>query len=243
VDKVLELQKFFGVTSLTTIPSLKRYQVAFRRGKTAKRMKTPESVAAWLRIGEKAALDRRCAPFDRNRLKVCLSTIRSMTLKKPEQFQDELHEVLAEIGIALVLCPHLPGTGINGATFWMGSEKAVVMMTLRHKWADVFWFSLFHELGHILLHGLHTIILEGAEEDPTLKKQEREADRFAAATLLPSKDYQAFLSAKRFYADDIEQFSEKIGIAPGIVVGRLQYEGHIRNDWHNGLRIRFEWKA
>jgi len=243
VDKVLELQKFFGVTSLTTIPNLKRYQVAFRRSKTAKGMKRPESVAAWLRIGEKAALDRRCGPFDRNRLKASLSTIRAMTLKEPEEFQDELHQILAETGVALVLCPHLPGTSINGATFWMGPDKAVVIMTLRYKWADVFWFSLFHELGHILLHGLHTVILEGVDEDPTLKKQEAEADRFAAATLLSSKDYQAFLSAKRFYAEDIERFAEKIGIAPGVVVGRLQHEGHIRNDWHNGLRIRFEWKA
>ena len=68
-------------------------------------------------------------------------------------------------------------TGIQGATFWMGSEKAVVMMTLRYGWADIFWFSLFHELGHILLHGRNTVILEKQDQDPKYLKQEAQANR------------------------------------------------------------------
>jgi HTH-type transcriptional regulator/antitoxin HigA len=243
VDKVLELQKFFGVTSLSTVPDLKRYQVAFRRSKTPSKIKAPEGVAAWLRIGEREAQSCRCAPFDRKELKACLSTVRSMTLQKPEQFQDALNEVFAGAGVALVLCPEFLGTGINGATFWMGPDRAVVMMTLRYKWADIFWFSLFHELGHILLHGQQTVILESAHEDPALNKQENEANRFAAETLVPPADYRAFLSAKHFYAEDIQKFAGKVGIAAGVVVGRLQHDGHLRNNWHNGLRVRFQWKV
>lgn len=135
----------------------------------------------------------------------------------------------------------MPSTGIHGATFWMGSEKAVVMMTIRYKWADIFWFSLFHELGHVLLHGRNTMVLEAERGDPQSKKREAQADKFAADILIPAKDYKAFRKTGNFYADGIQAFADEIGIAPGIVVGRLQNDGLLEPSWHNGLRGRFEW--
>jgi HTH-type transcriptional regulator/antitoxin HigA len=117
------------------------------------------------------------------------------------------------------------------------------MMTLRYKWADAFWFSLFHELGHILLHNRQAVILEGKDVDLTDKRLEEEADRFAADTLIAPRAYTAFLKAGRFFAEDIERFARQVGISTGIVVGRLQKEGRIRPSWHNSLRMRFEWKS
>ena len=143
--------------------------------------------------------------------------------------------------MALVLCPHLPGTYAHGATFWLGRDKAVVMMTFRYTWADVFWFSLFHEVGHILLHERQSVILEDDDVDSAQKTLEEEADRFAADTLIHPGGYRAFLKAGRFFAEDIERFAGKAGIPPGIVVGRLQKEDHIKPSWHNGLRRRFKW--
>ncbi len=240
IEKVIELQRFFGVASLGTVLSLRRYQAAFRAGRPDR---SPESVAAWLRIGELQAQGLRCAPFQKKRLTGSLENIRTMILLSSEDFQEELHRLLADAGVALVLCPHLPGTYAHGATFWLGRDKAVVMMTLRYKWADVFWFSLFHELGHILFHNRQAVILEGKEADPTHKTLEEEADRFAADTLIPPGAYTAFLKASRFFAENIERFAKQVGISTGIVVGRLQKEGHIRPSWHNSLRMRFEWKS
>jgi len=117
------------------------------------------------------------------------------------------------------------------------------MMTLRDGWADIFWFSLFHELGHILLHGRNTVILEGAEKDPKLKKQEDQANRFAAATLLPPAQYRVFVAAKQFFETDIKTFAGNIGVEPGIVVGRLKHDGHLSGQWHNGLRKQFTWQV
>ncbi len=238
-DKVMELQRFFGVASLWTVLDLRRYQAAFRSGKGNR---SPEAVAAWLRIGELQAQRQRCAPFDRKKLKDSIAAIRAMTTQRPERFQGPLHDRLAETGVALVLCPHLPGTYANGATFWLGKYKAVVMMTLRYRWADVFWFSLFHELGHILLHNRQAVILEGDGANAAQEELEVEADRFAADTLIPPRAYKAFLETGRFFAEDIERFSRQVGISPGIVVGRLQKEGRVKASWHNGLRVRFAWE-
>jgi HTH-type transcriptional regulator/antitoxin HigA len=241
VDKVRALHNFFGVTSLQAVPQLKRYKLAFRKSSKRPKGYTPNAVSAWLRIGEIGAMNCPCAPFSETRLKSVLSQIRSMTSQSPDKFQGPLHKLLADAGVVLVVCPHMPGTGIQGATFWMGPEKAVVMMTLRYGWADIFWFSLFHELGHILLHGRNTVILENKDQDPKYLKQEKQADRFAGDALIPPKAYKAFIVQDQFYEENIKAFARSIDIDPSIVVGRLQHEGKLRQEWHNGLRQRFVW--
>jgi HTH-type transcriptional regulator/antitoxin HigA len=241
-DKVIALQNFFGVTSLETIPSLKRYQPAFRTGRKTTKGHIPEAIASWLRVGERAAARMHCTPFHRATLEKTVGEIRAMTRQSPEQFQDALHKILADSGIALVICPHMPSTGIHGATFWMGPEKAVVMMTIRYKWADIFWFSLYHELGHVLLHGCSTVVLEGKDGDTQFMKREAQANKFAANTLIPKKAIKAFIDSGSYYDDDIQHFADRLGIDPGIVVGRLQNDGLLEPSWHNNLRKRFEWR-
>jgi HTH-type transcriptional regulator/antitoxin HigA len=238
IEKVLELQKFFGVTSLKTVRNLRRYQVAFR---SAKRKRSPEAVAAWLRIGELQAQKRDCVSFQKTKLRGALNHIRNMTRQSPVQFQSVLYQLLSDSGVALVLCPHLRGTFAHGATFWLGRDKAVVMMTIRYKWADIFWFTLFHELGHILLHNRQIVILEGTNGDQASNQLEAEADRFAADTLIPFSKYKEFIKARRFYPQDIERFASSIGISSGIVVSRLQKDDYLAPSWHNSLRVRFEW--
>lgn len=244
-EKVSELQRFFGVTSLRNITDLRRYQAAFR---CAPRKRSPEALAAWLRIGEVKGQKTVCAPFDINKLERTLQELRSLTLRAPEQFEPELHKILADAGVVLVLAPHLSKTYAHGATFWLGRDKAVLMLTIRGSWADIFWFSLFHELGHILLHlSKQEVILESDEvetENLSCKDQahEREADQFAANKLIPPEAYKNFVETGSFYRGDIQRFASQVGIDAGIVVGRLQHDDHIQKSWHNQLRSRYEWK-
>jgi len=242
IDKVLELQKFFGVTSLKNIFNLRRYQPAFRLGKDKKKKISSEAIASWLRIGEIRAQRRIIPPFDKNKLKQAIQAIRDLSKKNPKKFQDKLHQKLADAGVALILCPHLSGTYAHGATFWLGKDKAVIMMTIRGKWADIFWFSLFHELGHILLHDRNSVFLETDQNKQALNEKEKEADQYAADMLIPPSDYKPFIEKRNFYKDNIVQFADKVKIPPGIVVGRLQHEGHIKSEWHNDLRVRYDWK-
>jgi len=246
LEKVAELQRFFGVTSLRNITDLRRYQAAFR---SARRKRSPEALTAWLRIGEVKGQKTVCAPFDINKLERTLQELRSLTLRAPEQFEPELHKILADAGVVLVLAPHLSKTYAHGATFWLGRDKAVLMLTLRGSWADIFWFSLFHELGHILLHlSKQEVILESDEvetENLSCKDQahESEANQFATDTLIPPEAYKNFVESGSFYRGDIERFASQVDIDTGIVVGRLQHDDHIQKSWHNQLRSRYEWKG
>jgi HTH-type transcriptional regulator/antitoxin HigA len=85
-----------------------------------------------------------------------------------------------DAGIVLVFSPHLPKTYLHGATFWLARNKAVLMLTIRGSWADIFWFNLFHEIGHLLLHGKQMVFLETDDRENELDKAEQEADQFAA---------------------------------------------------------------
>lgn len=235
MEKARALRDYFGVMSLGSVLALQRYQAAFRCGRSGAR--SPEAVAAWLRLGERRAQGRYCAPFDEARLRNALAGLRALTLQHPENFLEDLKGSLAECGVALVVCPHFPKTCAQGATFWLGRDKAVLMITIRGKWADVFWFSLFHEIGHILLHGRQAVILEDDAGDT----RESEADAFAANALIPDDAYRGFLDRGRFYPKDVAAFAKSVGIHAGIVVGRLQHEHRIKLQWGNDLRERYQW--
>jgi HTH-type transcriptional regulator/antitoxin HigA len=235
VDKVKALQDFFGVMSLKQVLELPRYQVAFRHKAQVESERSQEAVAAWLRVGEVVARKADCAPFDADRLKASLDELRAMTLKEPDQFSRELKETLAQAGISLVPCPHFPKTKAHGATFFLNPDKAVLMVTLRYNWADIFWFSLFHELGHILLHGQKAVILEGSEKN----QKEEEADVFARDALIAPKQWSAFIHRQAFGSRDISEFAKQAGVASGIVVGRLQHERYLEQSQGNELRTRY----
>lgn len=235
--RVRELRRFFGVASLHNLGGVKAYAPAFRQARKPKCC--PEAVAAWLRGGEMEAKRIDTAKYDATRLRDALDGIRALSRSHPQVFLPRLRDVLASCGVAFVLLPHLPKTYLNGATFWL-AEKAVVMMSIRGSWADIFWFSLFHEIGHVLLHDKRHVFLEDHKEDPEWKKQETEADTFAQETLIPPAPFRRFLEHGDFSVDAISEFSNSIQIAPGIVVGRLQHDEVLAPN-RNTLRERYKW--
>lgn len=241
LEKVLELQRFFGVTSLSLVPEMRRYEAAFRCGSAGKKEQSPHAVAAWLRLGELEAQRQECAPFNKVNIERSLATLQALTLQAPEVFLPRLRKTLANAGVALVLCPHFPGTRTHGATYWLGREKAVLMLTIRGKWADIFWFSLFHELGHILIHERQAVFIEDGCDGPDLVKKEEAANRFAADHLVPPRDYALFVRGRDFRPPAIRAFADSIGIGLGVVVGRLQHDGHLARSVGNDLRVRYEW--
>jgi HTH-type transcriptional regulator/antitoxin HigA len=235
-EKVRELRRFFGVASLANLADVKSYAPAFRKSNHQKL--SHEALAAWLRAGALQAEEISAQPFNKKTLKSLLPHFRQLTLKSPDVFQPELRKCLADAGVALVLLPHLSKTYTHGATFWVNPHKAVLMMTIRGKWADVFWFSLFHELAHILLHDKRQIFLEDGCSEASTK--EREADQFACHTLIPERHYRAFIKDRVFTAHAIKAFARQVHIAPGIVTGRLQHDGFLAYTVHES-RVRYQW--
>jgi HTH-type transcriptional regulator / antitoxin HigA len=240
VEKAKELRKFLRVASFGNLEQVGVYQAAYRvAGKPS-----PIALAAWLRLGETLALDIQSEPYNKDMLKKSLPSLRKMTLLKPEEFSPQLLSLLADCGIALVILPHLPKTYANGATFWQQSDRVVVMVTIRNSYADIFWFSLIHEIGHVLLHGkreTNITIKDGVYSDDKMKQREFEADRFASDLLIPSNEYREFAMNNHFTESSVRNFASKIEVSPGVVVGRLQHDGHISYGYLNDLREKYIW--
>ncbi len=239
-EKVIELRRFFGVSSLSCLGDERAYNPAFRQSVKSGLGASRESLVSWLRVGELEAAKIATNPFDSARARETTKVLRHLTRENPAAFQPPLEKLLAEAGIALVLIPHFPKTHVNGATFWIGPDKAVLMVTIRGGWADIFWFSLFHELGHILLHGKRRTFLEDGVVDAIRKDKEKEADEFARDNLIPPARWREFVVAEDFSDMRISSFADETGIAPGIVVGRLQHDRLIPYS-RRTHRVKYQW--
>lgn len=243
IEKVEELKRFFSVAKLEQIAQVRAYQPAFRVSdhKTV----SHEAIATWLQAAHLEAEEVQTEQFNQKLLKSSLESIKNaMNLENVNEAINEVEATLAQCGVALVLLPHFKGTKVHGATFWANSnEKAVIAMSLRGSFSDIFWFGLFHEIGHILLHNKREVFLEDGCDDPKLKKQEDEADEFAKNFLIPQKDFDSFVEEKDFTKTNILDFSKKLNIKPSILVGRLMYEEYVKfNNYSlHGLRDRYKW--
>jgi len=240
LTKVQSLRRFFGVSSLFNLKGVKEFSPAFRQ--STNNEINHEALASWLRAGVVISNHIECDTYCRDTLLSRIPDIRLLTLKNdPSKFFPELKLILQQCGIALVMIPHFKKTYTTGATFWVKKSKGVIMMSLRGGWADIFWFSLFHELGHILLHDKRHTFLENGSHSSEWEKQETEADRFSQITLIPEKEFNEFKLVGDFSHPSICSFSKNISIAPGIIRGRLQHEKLVSYKSHVG-RIRYKWK-
>jgi len=210
--------------------------VAYRKSPSFE--SSPESVAAWLRIGELAAQGILTKPYYRAKFRDSLREIRNLTREDPQTFEPRMKELCRASGVALVFVPELPKTHLSGATRWLGRDKALIIQSLRHKSDDHFWFTFFHEAAHILLHGKKDVFIDDTMMGTNEK--EDEANRFAANALIPESEYQSFVRKGLFYEEHIVAFAKELGIAAGIVVGRLQHDKQIKPSWHNKLKRTFE---
>ena len=214
--------------------------VAFR--KSQKTESDRYALAAWLRVGELEARDIECEAFSADRFRDALDQVRRLTREDVSVWQTKVVEVCANAGVAVVIVDAFNTARANGATRWISPTKAIVQLSLRYKWEDIFWFSFFHEAGHVLLHRKKELFVETSgsreSEDPALRALEDEADRFASRTLIPTNFERALYALS---ISDIPEFAERVGVAPAIVVGRLQHEKRIRFSQGNQLRRRLKF--
>lgn len=229
IDKIISLRKFFEVSSLSLI-SLVPPRTAWRRKDASEKSKY--STLAWL---QKVKLEARNIETDKinlNKLNKQIPIFREMTCMNPTSFIPRLKNVLAECGIAFVILPQIKGSYLNGAAF-KEKNKIILGVTLRGKYADQFWFTFFHELAHILYEHVNL-------SSELTSKEETKADKFAQDILIPSKQYNHFITQKKFSKTAVMSFANEIGIDPGIVVGRLQKEKLITYKMLNELKTKYE---
>lgn len=234
-SRIDQMLSFFGVATVDAWEEVyAKLECAFRQS-AAHEIK-PGAVATWLRLGEIAARDVQCAPFDEKSLRASLAGLRTLTCESPEVFAPKMQAVCAACGVVVVFVAEVPGARASGATRWLTPQKALIQLSLRYKTDDHLWFTFFHEIGHVLLHGKTDVWIEDAsthQSDP----REAEADRFARDLLIPRDAAAEFRRLRSVAA--VQEFAARIGVAPGIVVGRLQHDEHWQPSHGNALKQRF----
>ena len=242
IEQVSECLKYFGVASVSAWRSkypLSSHLAAFKSSERFE--KKTGAVAAWLRRGEQIAERRSCERYDRRGFMEKLLGFRELTNEiDPEGVVPRLIDACTEVGVIVVFEPAPRGCPVTGATRWLTPGKALIMLSLRHKSNDHLWFGFFHEAAHILLHGKRMMFLEinGGMEN----EHERQANEFAANFLIP-KEKAKILRSLPLSGSAVEAFAQEVGVAPGIVVGRMQHEGYLPMSHLNGLKIRYKWRT
>lgn len=233
-EKVINLRKFFSVASLGFDTELKK-KLAFRKSKNENF--SFESLYCWLRYGEIQSNKEEYPKFDIEKLKEKVKKIRELA-KQP--FLEEIEKIktlLKECGVALIYEKHLPNTYVNGVSYKITSDKAIIMISDRGKKDDILWFTLFHEIAHLIKHSKKEVFVDLEDTESTYI--EIEADEYARNILIPDNIYNDFINNHIIIDEDsIKDFSVKNNISTGIVVGRLQKDGKIKWNQFNNLITR-----
>lgn len=227
-EKVMNLRPFFGVASLNYISDV--LAVAFRRQENDAASRY--ALASWIRMGEVMAGQIPTEPYSEKKLRALIPAFRALTTEEDSKFFPKLEQMCAACGIAMVIVPHLKRTYAQGATKWLSPGKAMIILSKRYQYADIFWFSFFHELGHILLHSRKEAFIENNEKNAF----ETEADEFSTECLIPRVSYNKFIQKNNFSRERIIHFANEVSIDTGVVVGRLQHEDRLRHDYYEDLK-------
>jgi len=236
-EKTNSILDFFNISEPDSWEEYyKKRAISFRKSPSFK--SSIASTATWMRIGEKEAENIDCSRFDKDLFKKNLKVIRTYTREKQSSFELKMKKMCSDSGVALVFVPELKDTHISGATEWLSADKALIIMSMRYKSDDHFWFTFFHEAGHILLHNKKEIFIDTTDNE--YSKIELEANNFARKVLVNPGKYRILLEKNTLNKDDILFFSRENDIAPGIIVGMLQYDKRIEYSWFNDLKKKYE---
>lgn len=236
-EKIKELRRILNVANITY---LETFNPAVSYRNPSKHFNAANIINSNIMLelaSNKSRNESKC-PYNPRKLNESLATIHSYVLKDPEIFYGELKELLGDCGIQLVALPHLRNANLNGATKKFKDGSVLLLISDLNKKSDIFWFSLMHEIGHILNNQFgyraDTVM---SEEDYTEK--ERRADEFARDFLIPDVKYEEFVNNEKFSEYDVREFAKEVSTLPSIVVGRLQNDGYIDFNQLNHLRNNY----
>ena len=219
VDEQIKcVREFLKVASLSVLEE-DNLAVSFRSYSENLSKSNTVNANVMVQIAVNQTLKKQIPRYNKSKFEKAVTFALTQT-RNHERFFPELQKAFGEAGVALVALPNLKNSGVNGASKRVDG-KVMLMVNDRRHFADTFWFTLFHEIGHIL-NGDLGISFNGQKED--------EADLYAQRTLIPQDQYEAFVHEHRFFNEaTIREFADSIDRDPGIVVGRLLIDGKIQH--------------
>lgn len=235
-EQIKKVREFLNVATLSVFT---RRDMAVNFRSSAEEITEGNIVKAniMVQIAANKALKTEAPKFNRKKFEDVVKYALTLTTNHDE-FYPLIRKAFLNAGVIFIILPNISGSKTNGATKKVG-DHIMLMVNDRRLNADSFWFTLFHEIGHIL-NGDYGISFE-----KETGKQEEAADQYAENSLIPPEQYQAFLEKKKFDLPSIKMFASQIGRDPGIILGRLQNDGVVGfDDWKmKSLRHKYKVKT
>ena len=238
-----ECLNFFHVPDINTWKQKYSETIAATTFRTSKSIKSNTgSISAWLRQGELIASRMQCESWNEKLFEETLTkTIRPLTrIKEPKDFLPLLIKACADCGVAVVILKTPSGCSASGATKFINPQRALLLLSFRYLSDDQFWFTFFHEAGHLILHGNKKVFIESVGLDINRTIEEKDASTFAGEMLIPH-DLQTRLKSLSGKWN-IARFAELAGVSTGIVVGQMQFHNYIGAGTLNGFKRRYAWE-
>jgi addiction module HigA family antidote len=226
-EKTKNLLSFFGVASHIAWENLyMETKLKVAAYTSLKFTHEAHAISAWLRQGELQAEKIDVPPFDMKKLKDNIPAMRTLMTEHPDDFFTQLQELCFEAGVILLYTPKLPKVPLSGSTRWI-NDTPLIQLTARYGQNDRFWFTFFHELGHIVLHGKKYISLENVDFEASDPKKEEEANEFAEKHTFSKEQEEKLLleHPKSITTDEIISYAQEFNTHPAMIIGRLQHKG------------------
>ncbi|WP_343700144.1 HigA family addiction module antitoxin [Chitinophaga sp.] len=223
-EKTMEMLAFFGFSNHKAWVDYyfnQQLKVAFRI--SLAQTNEPYAISAWLRKGELQAAELEASDYSEKKFKEALPELKSIMANHPDGFFRQLQGICLKAGVKVVHTPCINKAPINGSTRWL-NDTPLIQLTGRYNRNDSFWFTFFHEAGHILLHGKKDIFLEKVEYSDKDLIKEKEADEFAVKWTLTEDEEAEILAAAPLSEEDIRNFAKQFNTHPAIIIGRLQHK-------------------
>jgi HTH-type transcriptional regulator/antitoxin HigA len=240
-QSIIALRRIFKVSSLCNlenIPSASAFRIS------SKDRINPCILGAWIRMCQinecKFEEDKTFDPDKTDSLAAELKKLMSSNFEGTELNQ-KIKKVFYNYGLDFEIVQHFRGAPVQGFLYKRADNRIKICMTIRRAFADIFWFSLFHELGHIYNGDLSKS--SKFLDDGNDKIKEYAADKFASDKLLDSKAYDGFISNYKNAPsyELIRDFAFSQNVPPFIVIGRMQREHIIKYQEYAFAKTRYKW--
>jgi HTH-type transcriptional regulator/antitoxin HigA len=236
-DVAFELLDYFDIESVAEWHKEYAARLGLAKFRTSEAFQNHLSTTlAWIRRGELLAGDVECAKWDRESFSASLQELKLLSkIEDPKEFLPVLQRECAKHGVAVIVTRSIPGCAASGATIMLSKDKALLLLSARFLSDDQFWFSFFHEAGHLVLHGGEPHI--ECESDLT-SKQEVEANQFAEKIIMEPAG-EAALETVTINPFSIARLARQCSVSNGVIVGQLQHRGRISAKLFTRFKIRY----
>lgn len=239
-----ELLEFFGCKSFADWNARYRAGISDVAFRTSNAFQSDDmSILVWRRMGERQFETMNLPPYDASLFSELLPKLKKLSaFKSPKTVVQRLQAECREVGVAVTTARSPKGCRASGAAWWSDNGNPIIHLSFRHLSNDHFWFTFFHECGHVLLHQGDFVDIDRDDESECRDRLENEANSFASSVLVSDAAWDDILN-RSLSPKSLIRTARELEIAPGILVGQLEQKGIVRYGRFSFLKHRYRWDS